>query len=209
MSAAARPVVLGFGFIPRENAHHFVVTLPAKKSDPVHITEHFSYDDAEARVELSYALGREDNRMRVILPLAKWEGIADPVKAEFNQRLRKQDLPAGQWRKGRVPLSRLFGKELVLLCWAIEEADPALIPTAIRNWLGLTPEERWWLFTMTNAATGHAIAGRDRGWRKAVRFALTDNPLESDAERFRSEDGYYYLVNEEGDRRKGAAESTT
>jgi hypothetical protein len=204
MSVASHPDVLGFGFIPRENAHHFVVTLSSRKNDSVHITEHFSYDDAEARVELSYALGREDNRMRVVLPTSKWDGIANAAKAEFNQRLRKQELPAGQWKKDRVPLSRLFGKELVLLCWAIEDADPALIPTAIRNWLGLTPEERWWLFTMTNAATGHALAGRDRGWRKAVRFALTDNPLESDAERFRGEDSYFHLVNEDGDRRGDA-----
>jgi hypothetical protein len=43
--------------------------------------------------------------------------------------------------------------------------------------LGLAPEERWWLFTMTNAATGHAIAGRNKGWRKAVRYALTENPV--------------------------------
>ncbi len=48
---------------------------------------------------------------------------------------------------------------------------------AIKNWLGLKPEERWWLFTMTNAATGHAISGRNKGWRKAVRYALTENPI--------------------------------
>lgn len=202
MSPSARPEVLGFGFLPKENAHHFVVTLSGRKEDPIHITEHFSYDDAEARVELSYALGRENNRMRVILPALKWHGIADAAKAEFNQRLRRQDLPAGQWKKGRVPTSRLFGKELVLLCWAVEDADPALIPTAIRNWLGLTPEERWWLFTMTNAATGHALAGKDRGWRKAVRFALTENPLDSDPDRYRGDDTYYHLVNEEGDRKR-------
>ena len=33
------------------------------------------------------------------------------------------------------------------------------------------------MFTMTNAATGHAISGRNKGWRKAVRFALTENPV--------------------------------
>src|SRR5699024_1442973 len=74
-------------------------------------------------------------------------------------------------------VQRLLGKELTLLAWAIEEADPALIPTAIRNWLGLAPEERWWLFTMTNAATGHALTGRGKGWRQAVRFALTENTV--------------------------------
>jgi hypothetical protein len=56
---------------------------------------------------------------------------------------------------------------VVLLAWAIEDADPARIPTTIRNWRGLAPEEQWWLFTMTNAATKHAVSGRGKGWRKA------------------------------------------
>ena len=59
----------------------------------------------------------------------------------------------------------------------MEDADPALAQTAINNWLGLAPEERWWLYTMTNAATGHGLKGRNKGWRKAVRFALTENPV--------------------------------
>ena len=73
-------------------------------------------------------------------------------------------------------MQRLFGKEMVLLAWAIEDCDPSVIPTAIKNWLGLSPEERWWLFTMTNAATG-GLKDK-RGWRKAVRYALTENPVE-------------------------------
>lgn len=55
----------------------------------------------------------------------------------------------------------------------------------MHNWLGLVPEERWWLYTMTNAATGHAIKGRNKGWRKAVRFALTENPVVENALRNR------------------------
>ena len=170
----------GFGFVPTESEHHFLVTIPAHKKDDVLISEHFTWDDSEARRELSFALGQEDNKLRVILPRQKWEAIADPVKAEFNQRLRTLGLKSGQWvvkAGGQTPILRLFGKELVLLAWAIEEADPALIPIALKNWLGLAPEERWWLFTMTNAATGHAIAGRGKGWRKAVRYALTENPV--------------------------------
>ena len=86
-------------------------------------------------------------------------------------------MPSGAWKTGGNSLARLLGKELTLLAWAIEDADPVLIPTALKNWLGLMPEERWWLFTMTNAATGHAVHGRGKGWRKAVRFALTENPV--------------------------------
>lgn len=182
MSKARVEKSAGFGFVPTESEHHFLVTISASKKNDVLISEHFTWDDSNARQELSFALGQEDNKMRVILPRQKWEAICDPVKAEFNQRLRQMGLKSGQWKvlagkEGQTPISRLFGKELVLLAWAIEEADPALIPIALKNWLGLAPEERWWLFTMTNAATGHAISGRGKGWRKAVRYALTENPV--------------------------------
>jgi Protein of unknown function (DUF3780) len=169
-----------FGFIPSESVHHFLVSIPASQTANVQISEHLSWDDSEARADLNFVLGKEDANLRVVLPYVKWEGIAEEAKAEFNRRLRENGLKAGKWKVGRTPLSRLLGKELVLLAWAIEDADPALIPVAVRNWLGLAPEERWWLFTMTNAATGHAIGGRNKGWRKAVRFALTENPV-SDA----------------------------
>ena len=43
---------------------------------------------------------------------------------------------------------------------------------------GLSREERWWLFTMTNAVTGHA--DDKRGWRKAIRYALTENPIDDE-----------------------------
>jgi hypothetical protein len=103
--------------------------------------------------------------------------MADPVRAEFNRRLRQSGLKTGTWKPGQTPLARLLGKKLVLRAWAIEDADPGLIPVAIKNWLGLAPEERGWLFTMTNAAMGHALTGRNKGWRKAVRYTLTENPV--------------------------------
>ncbi len=167
----------GFGFIPAESLHHFLVTLPASKKGDVLISERMTWEENDAHRELSLRLGREDHKLRVILPYSKWSEIADVARAEFNQRLRKKGVKTGQWKVGDNPLERLFGKELVLLAWAIEDADPALIPVGIKNWLGLAPEERWWLFTMTNAATGHAIAGRNKGWRKAIRYALTENPV--------------------------------
>jgi len=173
----SRVQVEGFGFIPTETAHHFLVTIPANKKDMVYVSEHLTWDESEPRRELSFALGREENKMRVIVPRQSWDAVAEEVKAEFNHRLRKSGVKMGQWKIGQTPVSRLLGKELVLLLWGIEDADPALIPDAIKNWLGLVPEERWWLFTMTNAATGHAITGRNIGWRKAVRYALTENPV--------------------------------
>ena len=155
MAASVRgSSVEGFGFDPSESGHHFRVTIPAKKDERVYISEHFSADDSRERLELNIALGAEDDKLRAILPRLKWDDIADATQVEFNQRLRQMNVKPGKWKVGATPISRLFGKELVLLAWAVEDADPALIPAAVRNWLGLVPEERWWLFTMTNAATG-------------------------------------------------------
>ena len=170
-----------FGFVPQESCHHFLVQIPGGSSQPVHISEHLTWDEHTGSSPLTTGLAA-DGQIRVILPRPKWDAIADAVRQEFNRRLKGQGQHVGQWRTGANLLRRDLGKELVLLAWAIEDADPALIPNAIANWAGLFPEERWWLYTQTAAATGHGINGRHRGWRKAVRYALTENPI-SDATR--------------------------
>jgi hypothetical protein len=81
-----------------------------------------------------------------------------------------------RWTTGANQVERLLGKELLVLAWAVERANPEMIPNALRNWTGLRPEERWWLFNITAAATGTSD-DTDVGWRKALRFALCDNPL--------------------------------
>ena len=174
---AAKKECLGFGFVPRDSEHHFMVLIQSARAEPVIISEHFAWNGEEdAAKELSFAPGKEDAKLKVILSRDKWDRLAEFVEGEFNNRLRKQGNKTGKWKMGTNPVARLLGKELTLLAWAVEDADPALIPAAINNWQGLQPEERWWLFTMTNAATGHAMHGKNKGWRKAVRFALTENP---------------------------------
>ena len=54
-----------------------------------------------------------------------------------------------------MPVHPSLGKELCILCWAVAEASPDDIPNALRNWEALAPEERWWIYTMTVATTGH------------------------------------------------------
>lgn len=73
-----------------------------------------------------------------------------------------------------------FGKELILLAWAVEDIDESLIPNVIANWTGLEPEERWWLYTTVNATFTQAEAGKDRGWRKAIKIAFS-KPRPGDA----------------------------
>ena len=43
---------------------------------------------------------------------------------------------------GGTPVEQLFGKEMMVLLWAIEDCDPSVISTAVRNWKGLLAEER-------------------------------------------------------------------
>ena len=176
---AANNQTEGFGFNEKESAYHFRVTIPTKKNEFVLISEHFTNEsETEDQQKLSLAMGQADNKLRVILKYSAWSAIAEEVRGEFNLRLRRANQRSGQWQMpGVTHLARTYGKELVLLAWAIEDVEPNLIPHAIQNWKGLQPEERWWLFTMTNAQTGHAVNGRGKGWRKAVRYALTENPV--------------------------------
>jgi hypothetical protein len=164
-----------FGFDPTESASHFLIIVPTGTTQTIVVSEHLSWDPEHIEDSVHYG-ERLDGQVRSCLDRKKWNAIADVARAEFNMRLKKEGKPPGRWKIGANTLNRILGKELTLLAWAIEDADPALIPTAIANWQGLTPEERWWLYTMTAAATGSYVNGRNRGWRKAVRFALTENP---------------------------------
>jgi len=152
----------GLGIAAGTDVRHFVVEIPGDQETAVFISERYS--------------GGDPGDLRVILSLSKWDAIAQRVTAEFNQRLDEGDR-GGTWHTGDNYVRADFGKELVLLAWAIEDAEAGLIPVALANWGGLAPEERWWLYTQTAAATGGAVLGRGRGWRKAVRFALTENPI--------------------------------
>ena len=170
-----------FGFDPAESAHHFVVMIPRAVGDAVAVSEHYAWDPGSGSGAAGLS-ARGDGQIRVFIPRPKWEAIADELRARFNRRLKRLGQKPGSWGVGANLLRRDLGKELVLLAWAIEEADPALIPAAVANWNGLEPEERWWLYTMTAASTGHAVNDRGKGWRRAVRYALTENPVMTQAD---------------------------
>jgi hypothetical protein len=82
-------------------------------------------------------------------------------------------LAIGTWKVGDTRVDRLLGKELCVLAWACERLEPEKIRIAVRNWLVLRPEERWWLFGMT-AMTAGGVYDADKGWRIALRYALGD-----------------------------------
>ncbi len=110
--------------------------------------------------------------LRCELSRAVWDEVSGEIRAEFNRRLKQDKKTAGRWGADETAVQRLFGKEMLVLLWAIEhEVSAEQVTVAVRNWLGLKPEERWWLYTMTAAATGYA-KNAGLGWRRALRDAL-------------------------------------
>jgi hypothetical protein len=169
---------LGLGFFPEEARHGFLLDLPGSREDEacVFLSEHRQWNIVKDEFEVP-PLEPADPELRVIVDRLRWEGVASAFWEDASHRLRNAGIAAPRLpRKGRVPLHASLGKELCILLWAIEDADPALVPEAVRNWEGLAPEERWWLYTMTAASTGQAQQ-RGIGWRKALHYALTENPI--------------------------------
>ncbi len=155
---------LGFGVPATSDPHHFVVRIPRGNAAPVLICEHLGMGSETAREQVID---------RVLLERHRWTAIRAEVQRAFNARLKEHNLATATWKVGDTPVDRLLGKELCVLAWAIERLDPEKIGIAVRNWLALRPEERWWLFGMTAIATG-GISDAETGWRVALRHALGD-----------------------------------
>ena len=155
---------LGFGVPATSDPHHFKVIIPRSNTGCVQISEHLGMQatsDEHSVID------------RVLLDRSRWTAIRSEVQRAFNARLNGHGLKPSAWKVGDNPVDRLLGKELCVLAWAVEHMELEKVPVAVRNWLALRPEERWWLFGMTAMSTG-AINDSDKGWRLALRHALGD-----------------------------------
>ncbi|SEH05317.1 anti-phage-associated DUF3780 domain-containing protein [Candidatus Venteria ishoeyi] len=155
---------LGFGVPAGSDPHHFKVIIPKSNSGKVEISEYLglqAQSDDLAVID------------RVLLERPRWTAIRGEVQRAFNLRLKEHKLKTSAWKVGENMVDRLLGKELCVLAWAVENMEMEKIPVAVRNWLALRPEERWWLFGMTAMNTGRVNDG-NRGWRLALRHALGD-----------------------------------
>lgn len=155
---------LGFGVPATSDPHHFRIRIPRGNTAPVLICEHLGMSSENVREQVID---------RVVLERSRWTAIRAEVQRAFNARLTERNLATATWQVGETPVDRLLGKELCVLAWAVERLDPEKIPIAVRNWLALRPEERWWLFGMA-AMTAGGVRDGDRGWRAALRHALGD-----------------------------------
>jgi hypothetical protein len=173
--------VVGLGFLPDEARHGFLVDVPKGNSpaEMICISEHRGNELNHLGTRITAASNPVDAGLRVLIDRARWLAVAPAFWEEANRRLRANGLPMARFIKSPanpVPVHPSLGKELCVLCWAVEEAPVDDIANALRNWEALAPEERWWLFTMTVATTGQALQ-KGIGWRKALRSALADNPF--------------------------------
>lgn len=166
-----KELTYGFGVTPKLSTNHFYVVISADANKNVQIYERFKWTEAEEQIV------EKSDILRIEISRHKWNKINPELTTEFNTRLKKDKTKIGRFAIGTgTPVEKLFGKEMMVLLWGIEDCDPSVIPTAIRNWKGFMPEERWWLYTMTNASTGQI---KDKkGWRIALRHALCENPIE-------------------------------
>jgi hypothetical protein len=144
--------------------HHFKVIVPRSNTARVQVSEYLGLQ----------ALSDEHSVIdRAVLDRARWTVIRAEVQRAFNARLSAHGLKPSAWKAGDNLIDRLLGKELCVLVWAVEHMEMEKMPVAVRNWLALRPEERWWLFGMTAMSTG-GIGDGDKGWRLALRHALGD-----------------------------------
>lgn len=159
---------IGFGFIPEESAHHFVLSLPSKgAADTILIEERYTYGEPE---EQRYPEARAQVNSYT------WGRIADTVQAQFNRRLKDAGRKTSKFCPGENLLAPYLGKELTLLLWALAGIDATDLPNALANWLGFAPEERWWLYTTVKTSGAEPETVLLRGWRKAICIAFAEAP---------------------------------
>lgn len=160
---APRPT-LGFGVPVSSDPHYFKVVIPRANSGKVVISEYLGMQASGSEQEVID---------RVLLERIRWTAIRSEVQRTFNARLNSLGLKTSAWKVGDNMVDRLLGRELCVLAWAVEEMERENIPTAVRNWLALRPEERWWLFGKTAISTG-GVNDHGKGWRIALQHALGD-----------------------------------
>ncbi len=164
-SKSGKSQTIDFGAPDHFGAHLFRVLIPTARKNSVLIIEDYGHLGDEGGIP------REEER--VVLKRPVWSAIADSARREFNGRLKAAKVRVGRWHTGTNLVDRLLGKELCVLAWAAETANPDQLPVICSKWAALRPEERWWLFAMTVAEAG-LPEDKNRGWRRALFHALSD-----------------------------------
>lgn len=159
---SVKPITHGFGVPNTPSPHQFVVRIPKGRNDPVEIWEDFG----------AASVGVETQKLcRAAVPRAAWRKVADGLKNHLNRRLKEKGLNASRFAIGDNRVERILARELCVLAWAIEAAEPSDASIAYTRWSSHRPEELWWLFQQIDRDGGEWDAPVT-GWRAAIRQAL-------------------------------------
>lgn len=124
------------------------------------------------KVYLTYNNGYTKD-LQATISIQQWELIKYNVINNFKDVLKDDNYKINRIHKGENKLNVLLGKETILLFWGIEGTkNKNDIEQSLKNWQGLSREERWYLYTMTNANLSKDI---NKGWRGAVKKILIEN----------------------------------
>jgi hypothetical protein len=150
-----------FGAPEQFGTHVFRVEILSARTEPIRIIEDYGYrglEDGIPRDEEAYDLPRPSGRH------------CRSARRAFNDRSR----PPGSLSVAGMPASISWSvsrQELCVLAWAAETANDGRFRD-LQQVGRAPPEERWWLFSMTVAEK--ACRRTQRGWRRALFFALSD-----------------------------------
>ena len=158
--------VVGFGCPAVDWPHHLRVVIPAARGEDVVLIEDFGI--------LGHTAGRPDEIARCAVDRARWNLIAEPVKREFNERLKALGLPPSRWQSGDNKVERMLGHELLALAWPVAAGDEADLPAILASWQALRPEERWWL-------AGRVAANPTPRVARGLAMLLSGGPAQGDA----------------------------
>lgn len=127
--------MLGFGVPATSGPHRCEALIPKSDTGTIQISEHLGLQAATS-----------DNAViDRVLDRPRWTAIRSEVQRALDARLAAHGLRPNAWTVGENPVDRLLGKGLCVLAWAVEQMGTEKIPAAVRDWLALRPEERWWL----------------------------------------------------------------
>lgn len=151
---------------PSSDRPHMLVSVPSSKKDLVNFYE--------VRENRDFHFTRT---LRGQLTHKQWAAVARTAEFTFNEQLRDAGERPGRFVKTgdtRLSINNL-GKELMVLVWAVEDANEEEVDIIRVSWQRLHRIERWWLFNQTVALNGDA-RGRGKGWRAALRLMLAATP---------------------------------
>ncbi|MCH4828062.1 DUF3780 domain-containing protein [Planococcus halocryophilus] len=153
-----------FGLLDVNNENNFKVVL----GEDVRIVEEIKQKDLY------------NNTVKVIdverarINLMQWAHIKAGVSNFFNHQLRETQWWFSFFITGENYMQNWYGKQLLLLVWAIEDTkDPDEIHRILMNWIKLSEGEQWWLFTVIEE-TSEELPDRN-GWRRDLKKALLSN----------------------------------